>query len=148
MRAGVLIVEDDEDELEVALRALRRADLGAPIEVARDGQQALECLGIEAPAESPPLRPRVVFLDLKMPRVDGWEVLSRVRADPATADLPVVVVSSSDEAEDIRRCYAMGANSFLVKRYDPSSPGAYLVEAARYWIQLNRPAPEGIATDE
>ncbi len=135
----ILFVEDNRDELDVALRALRRAGVHAPLMVARDGQEALEFLGIEdSPGGEVPINPRVIFLDLKMPRVDGWEVLRRVRENPDTATLPVVILSASDRSEDIQRCYDLGANSFLLKRFDPRSPGAYIVEAARYWLGLNR----------
>lgn len=137
---AILLVEDDRDELDVALRAIRRAGVDAPVEVARDGQAALELLGLED-GDAAPLRPRVVFLDLKLPRVDGWEVLRRLRADPETAEIPVVVISSSDELEDIRRSYALGANSFLVKRFDRGAPGRYVAEAAHYWLDLNCPPP-------
>jgi len=147
-RADILLVEDDRDELAVALRALDRAEFDASVAVARDGLEALEVLGLECGQEShgkseaePP--PRVVFLDLKMPRVDGWEVLRRMRADPSTADIPVVVVSSSDRPEDIDRSYALGANSFLLKRFDPRGPGGYIEDAARYWLELNRTARPG-----
>jgi CheY-like chemotaxis protein len=138
-RPALLLVEDDRNEVDVALRALARAGVEAPVEVARDGLQALEALGLEADGEPRP--PQVVFLDLKMPRVDGWEVLRRMREDPRTSDVPVVVLSSSDRPEDIERSYALGANSFLVKRFDRRGPGAYIAEAARYWLDLNR-APE------
>lgn len=140
--SGILLVEDDRDEMDVALRALDRFGLGAPIAVARDGVEALEALGVEgdAPAPQPP---RVVFLDLKMPRVDGWEVLRRIREDPRTSDVPVVVLSSSDRREDIERSYALGANSFLLKRFDRRGPGTYIAEAARYWLELNRTPQEG-----
>lgn len=141
-RASLLLVEDDRNEVDVALRAMRRAGLEAPVEVARDGRTALERLGLEpGPSPDPPLRPRVVFLDLKLPLVDGWEVLRRLRQHPETEAMPVVVISSSDAADDVRRCYELGANSYLVKRFDPRGPGRYLVDAARYWLELNRPAP-------
>lgn len=140
--AAILLVEDDRDEVDVALRALRRAGVAAPVEVVRDGVEALEALGIEDGAASGPA-PRVVFLDLKMPRVDGWEVLRRMREHPRTASVPVVVVSSSDRREDIERSYALGANSFLLKRLDRHGPGGYLAEAARYWLELNRTPREG-----
>lgn len=140
-RTDILLVEDDRDELAVALRALRRAELDASIEVARDGVEALEALGLERTETEPPRPPRVVFLDLKMPRVDGWEVLRRMREDPRTAEVPVVVVSSSDRPEDIERSYALGANSFVLKRFDPRGPGGYIEAAARYWLELNC-APE------
>lgn len=140
----ILLVEDDRDELDVALRAIRRAGVEAPVQVARDGQTALELLGLDGEAPpTTPLRPRVVFLDLKLPRVDGFQVLRRLRADPDTEAIPVVVISSSDEWEDIERSYALGANSFLVKRFDHHAPGGYFADAARYWLELNCPPPRG-----
>jgi CheY-like chemotaxis protein len=93
--AELLLVEDDRDEIDVALRALERSGVDATVAVARDGVEALEALGLESD-QTPARLPRVVFLDLKMSRVDGWEVLRRMRADPRTSDIPVVVISSSD----------------------------------------------------
>lgn len=137
--AAILLVEDDRDEVNVVLRALSRAGMDVPVAVANDGLEALEVLGLEsAVGRGAPPTPRVVFLDLKMPRVDGWEVLRRMRQNPATADVPVVVISSSDRREDIQRCYTLGANSFVLKRFDPRGPGTYIVDAARYWLELNR----------
>jgi len=139
-RGAVLLVEDDRDEVAVALRALERADLQVEVSVARDGVEALEVLGLEA-GESAPQPPRVVFLDLKMPRVDGWEVLRRMHDDPRTRELPVIILSWSDQKQDVRRCYELGANSFLVKRFTPTNPGAYFAQAVRYWVELNQPPP-------
>jgi two-component system response regulator len=141
-RPEILLVDDDGDEMAVALRALDRAGVDVPVAVARDGLEALEALGLETEGAPPP-PPRVVFLDLKMPRVDGFEVLRRIRANPHTSDVPVVVLSSSDRREDIERSYALGANSFLLKRFDREGPGRYFAEAARYWIELNRTPKEG-----
>ena len=135
-RTEILLVDDSPDEVDVAMRALRKSGLGDAVEVARDGQEALEVLGLES-SEREEIRPAVVFLDLKMPRVDGWEVLRRIRSTPESADLPVVILSSSDRDADVERCYALGANSFLLKRFDTGSPGAYIAEAARYWLELN-----------
>lgn len=141
---AVLLVEDDRNEVDVALRAIARADLDVRVEVARDGLEALEALGLEKDGNGEAsYPPRVVFLDLKMPRVDGWEVLRRLREADETAELPVVVISSSSREDDVRRCYELGANSFVVKRFDPRSPGAYLAEAARYWVELNRTSGTG-----
>lgn len=137
----ILLVEDDHDECDVALRALQRAGLGASIEVARDGQEALEALGLDANVKARRTRPRVIFLDLEMPRVDGREVLQRIREAPETACTPVVVLSSSDREADVRRCYELGANSFVLKHYDARGPGSYIAEAARYWLDLNEPPP-------
>lgn len=141
-RPAVLLVEDDRDEVEVALRAVGRSGVDARIRVARDGYEALETLGLELAGGEPVTTPEVVFLDLKMPRVDGFEVLRRLRANPRTADLPVVVLSRSDRPEDVRRSYELGANSVVVKRFDPRGPGSYFAEAVRYWVELNR-SPEG-----
>lgn len=136
----VLLVENDRDDVDIALRALERSGLDAQVEVARDGLEALEALGLETAAASAP-PPRVVFLDLKMPRVDGWEVLDRMRDEPGTAVIPVVVLSSSDREADVQRSYELGANSFLLKRFDPRGPGTYIAEAARYWLDLNQAPP-------
>jgi len=141
-RPVILLVDDDRDEVVVALRAIEQAGIDAAVSVARDGVEALETLGLE-PGGAYPARPRVVFLDLKMPRVDGFQVLERIRHHPDTADVPVVVISSSDRREDIERSYALGANSFLLKQFDRRGPGRYLAEAARYWLELNRTSQEG-----
>jgi len=137
----LLLIEDDRDYVDLIVHALHKA--GLALRVAHDGQEALDALGLDGTGSSGcGSLPRVVFLDLNMPRVDGWEVLRRMRASPRTARLPVVVVSSSDRPEDIQRCYALGANSYLLKRFDPRGPGTYLAEAARYWIEMNQVNPE------
>jgi CheY-like chemotaxis protein len=141
--AEILLVDDDRNEVDVALRALDRDGLEARVTIARDGLEALQALGLEGGDDAPPARPRVVFLDLKMPRIDGWEVLRRMREDPRTTDVPVVVMSGSDRPEDVRRSYALGANSFVQKRFDPRGPARYFVEAVRYWIGLNRTPQTG-----
>lgn len=141
MTERILLVDDNPDEIDVAVRALNRRGFGDAVSVAHDGQEALEALGVEPSKPTAGLRPSVIFLDLKMPRVDGWEVLRRIRESEVAADVPVVVLSSSDRTDDIRRCYALGANSFLVKHFDAASPGAYIADAASYWLKLNRPPP-------
>ena len=140
---ALLLIEDDRDSVDVTVHALHKAGLRIELRVVRDGQEALDALGLEGePGGGWRPLPRVVFLDLKMPRVDGWEVLRRIRSSPRTASLPVVVISGSDRPEDVRRSYALGANSYLVKRFDPRGPGAYLAEAARYWIEMNQVSHE------
>jgi CheY-like chemotaxis protein len=140
---GILLVEDDPTDVEVARRAFRKAEVG-DLKVLRDGEQALAALRLDhhGSDEQPELRPHVIFLDLKMPKVDGFELLREIRAADHTRDIPVVVVSSSSREEDVREAYRLGANSFLVKRFDGTAPGGFLVDAARYWIELNRaPCP-------
>lgn len=145
--SAILLVDDNPDDRIFALRALKREGLGERVLTARDGIEALAALGIEPEDPSRP-RPRVVFLDLRMPRMDGWEVLRRIRANPRTARLPVVVVSSSDRPEDVDRSYDLGANSFLLKHEDTRRPGRNLAEAAHYWIDLNHASRRTGAGDQ
>jgi CheY-like chemotaxis protein len=129
-------VDDSGDDLAIAMRAFDRAQLPVDVYTARSGREALAALSNgDGRSWSPP---RVIFLDLKMPGLDGFDVLARLRETEHTRCIPVVVMSSSDRPEDIRRSYELGANSYLVKRFDPREPGSELVQAARYWIELNR----------
>lgn len=149
---SILLVDDDEDFIRIAHRAIRRAGLDVRVRVAHDGGEALAALGLEpdavvpAPSDAPDTIPvpAVVLLDLNMPVRDGWQVLSRIRHDAGTRRLPVVIVSSSNRTSDVQRSYALGANSFVVKRYDATRPGAYLADAIRYWVELNEPPPPAL----
>lgn len=143
LQAEVLLVDDDEDFIQVAQRAIRRSGLNARVEVAHDGAEALRALGLEGAYDVPPRPPLVVLLDINMPVRNGWEVLRRIREHAVTHELPVVVVSSSDRPEDVQRSYTLGANSFVVKRFDIGRPGAYLADAIRYWVEINEPPPSG-----
>lgn len=141
--AEVLLVENDPNDVAIARRALEKDGVAERVAVCRDGAEALDWLGLEggdgAHLRGAPTPPRVVFLDLKMPRVDGWEVLRALQLDERTRAIPVVVLSASDREEDVRASYRLGANSFLVKRFGGRRPGAYLADAVRYWLLLNRP---------
>jgi len=134
----LLLVDDNPDDVMIALRAIGRAGLPVEVQTLRNGREALEALHLCADAGGEPLQPRVIFLDLRMPQIDGFEVLHRLRRAPHTRDIPVVVISSSVRPEDVRRSYELGANSYLVKRVDPRGPGTWLAEAARYWVELNQ----------
>lgn len=136
----ILLVDDDEDYVHIAERAIKRENLSVNVQVARSGLEALEKLGVDAEDVTEPEPIAAVFLDLNLPGVDGLEVLRRVRADARLARVPVVIISSSSRARDVSRSYDLGANSFVVKRFDPSGPGRYIARAMRYWIELNRPA--------
>lgn len=139
-RADVLLVEDDPNDAEVARRAFRRSGLEGSLVVVRDGQEALDYVFGSASDDSGDPRPvpRVIFLDLKLPGLNGWDVLRCLRSHVRTEEVPVVMVSSSDRESDIRESYRLGANSFLVKQYQRERPGQYLADAARYWLELNR----------
>jgi len=132
----ILLVEDNPDDVELTLRAFRRNDIVNSIHVARDGREALDWLHGTA-AEMPGGLPTVILLDLHLPKIDGLEVLRRIRADSRTSLLPVVILTSSNEPSDLLDGYRYGANSFVRK------PVAFsdLIEAAsqigRYWLGLN-----------
>lgn len=140
----ILLVDDDENYLLVAQRALRRAGIPAAIETARDGAELFHHLGLNGDnGERPTLdNLAVILLDLNMPVLDGWEVLRRLRADRRTHRIPIVIISTSDRPQDVEKSYELGANSFVVKRFESKDPGGYLADTARYWVELNRP-PHG-----
>jgi two-component system response regulator len=136
-RAEVLLVEDDANDVAVALRALRLHLLADRVHVLRDGAELVDYLQTPSRQARPP---KLILLDLKMPRMDGRAALRELRSRPETRHIPVVMVSSSDRQSDVKECYELGANSFVVKQMNPSSPGAYLVDTVRYWLDMNEVA--------
>ena len=133
----VLVVEDNPDDVELTLRALKRMHLTNPVRVARDGVEALEIL-LGDGTSRPPL-PRVVLLDLKLPRVGGLEVLARLREEERTRTLPVVVLTSSREEPDVRKAYALGVNSYVVKPVEFEKFVDAVGRVGQYWLLLNLP---------
>ncbi len=133
----LLIVEDNPDDVELTLRAFERARLANPVHVVRDGVEALEFLFDETGTARKAL-PRVILLDLKLPRVNGLEVLARIRANERTRRLPVVVVTSSREEPDIRKAYELGASSYVVKPVEFEKFVAAVGEVGLYWLLLNQ----------
>lgn len=134
--ADVLLVEDNPDDVELTLRALKRSHLMNPVRVARDGAEAIEILFGAGPRQT---LPRVVLLDLKLPRVNGLEVLERIRREESTRTLPVVVLTSSREEPDVKRAYELGANSYIVKPVEFEKFVAAVAEVGLYWLVLNQP---------
>jgi CheY-like chemotaxis protein len=132
--ADLLVVEDDPADLELTLGALKELHLANPIEVARDGVEALEYM---FPKGAPPRRPKAILLDLKLPRVSGLEVLARLKADPATREIPVIIMTSSREAPDLERAYELGVNSYLVKPVEFAGFVDVIRRAGMYWMFLN-----------
>ena len=135
----ILLVEDNPNDVELTLHAFKRMNLANSIHVARDGAEALDFMfGAGDAAEVPQPAPRLILLDLKLPKVDGLEVLRRLKADPRTRKVPVVVLTSSREERDIVDSYELGVNSYIVKPVDFGQ----FVEAARtlgmYWLLLNQ----------
>jgi two-component system response regulator len=139
----VLLVEDNPDDETLTLRAFRKNKMTNKIVVVRDGEEALDFLfrrGAHA-ARNPDEIPEIILLDLKLPKIDGLEVLRQIRADPRTRLLPVVILTSSKEEQDLIEGYSQGANSYVRKPVDFNQ----FLEAVRhlglYWLVLNEPPP-------
>ena len=142
LRSGdILLVEDNPNDAELTLRALKKTRVANEIHVVRDGAEALEFLfgeGAYALRAGSAL-PRVVLLDLKLPKVDGLEVLRRVKADERTKIIPVVVLTSSREESDLVASYHLGANSYIVKPVDSEKFFEAVKTIGLYWLLLNEP---------
>jgi two-component system response regulator len=139
-QSSILLVEDNANDLELALHALKRGNLASQIDVARDGAEALDyifCRGAFS-GRDPADQPKVVLLDIKLPLVDGIEVLKAIRADEQTRALPVVMLTSSAEDRDLKACYDLGANSYIVKPVDIEQFFAAIQQVGVYWLVLNR----------
>jgi two-component system, response regulator len=137
--AEILLVEDNPNDVALTLHAFKTANLANTIHVARDGVEALDFLfGAGSSAEQQvPKRPRVVLLDLKLPKVDGHEVLKRIKGDPRTCGIPVVVLTSSSEERDVMRTYDVGANSYIVKPVDFEQFTESVRDIGKYWLVIN-----------
>jgi two-component system response regulator len=142
MEKLIMLVEDNPDDEALTLRALRKANIANQVFVAHDGTEALDyllstgnCAGRE------PLMPTVVLLDLKLGKLSGLEVLARMRADPRTKLVPVVVLTSSSEEEDMLKSYQSGANSYVRKPVEMSAFVSAVSELGMYWMLLNQGPP-------
>jgi CheY-like chemotaxis protein len=141
----ILLVEDNPHDLELAQRALRKANLANRIHVARDGEEALEfifCEGAHARRKIEDA-PKCILLDLKLPKVDGLEVLRRTKADPRTRAIPVVILASSREQNDVSEGYQLGANSYIVKPVNFENFATAVQQLGMYWLLLNQPPKIG-----
>lgn len=134
----ILLVEDSEEDAELTLRALQQHKLANHVHHVKDGAQALAFL-FEGDAA---ITPKLILLDLKLPKVDGLEVLRRVKRDPQTRSIPVVVLTSSKEDRDLSECYRWGANSYIVKPVEIESFLKAVQQVGLYWLLVNE-APRG-----
>jgi len=134
----ILLVEDNPNDLELALRAFERHKFANSIEVARDGQEALDYL-LGGNGRAAGIAPRVVLLDLKLPKIDGLQVLREIRADDTLKHLPVVILTSSREESDIVESYDLGVNSYIVKPVDFDKFVETVQTLGLYWLLLNEP---------
>jgi two-component system response regulator len=142
----ILLVEDNPSDEELTLRALKKSNILNPVTVVRDGAEALDYLLARGKhAATPPPLPHVVFLDLKLPKINGLDVLRAIRSEHRTRLLPVVILSSSNEQSDLMASYELGANSYVRKSVDF---GQFL-DAARqlgqYWLSVNQSPPEAVS---
>lgn len=136
----LLLVEDDPQDLELTLRAFKKSNIANHIAIARDGAEALDfifCEGAQAGRTMGDL-PKLILLDLKLPKVDGLEVLRRIKSDPRTKSIPVVVLTSSKEQRDIVESYQLGVNSYIVKPVDFEGFAAAVRDLGYYWLLLNQ----------
>ena len=139
----ILLVEDNPADLELTLHALRTNNLANRIEVARDGEEALDflfCTGKHS-ARNPNQMPKLILLDLKLPKVDGMEVLRQVKANPKTKTIPITVLTSSKEGNDLSRCYELGVNSYIQKPVDFDRFREVVKQFSLYWLVVNTPPP-------
>lgn len=130
----ILLVEDNPNDAELTLRALKQRNLANQVRLCRDGAEAVDFFSDGAGPV-----PKVVLLDLKLPKVDGLEVLRRLKQDERTKAIPIVVLTSSREEPDIERAYALGANSYIVKPVDFDAFARAVSELGLYWLLLNHP---------
>ena len=142
MLKPILLVEDSPKDLELTLLALERSQLANEVIVARDGEEALDYLHARgAFAQRPAGNPAVVLLDLKLPKVDGLEVLQEVRGTPALRSVPVVMLTASREEQDLLRSYSLGVNAYVVKPVEFREFVQAIADLGIFWAVLNEPPP-------
>jgi two-component system, response regulator len=136
----ILLVEDNPSDLELALHALKKNNLANRIQVVRDGQEALDFIFGQGAFMGRLLQngPRVVLLDLKLPKVDGLEVLRRMKADDRTRNIPIVIMTSSREERDLVESYRLGVNSYIIKPVDFGQFTESVRQLGFYWLLLNK----------
>jgi CheY-like chemotaxis protein len=139
----ILLVEDNDDDVQLTLRAFRKSDLVSTVTVVRDGVEALDYLLAtgEYASRDPEVMPDLVLLDIKLPRVDGVQVLKRLRSQPRTKLVPIVILTSSAEPKDLLTCYTLGANSYVRKPIDFQQFTHALHQIGSYWLQTNQAPP-------
>jgi CheY-like chemotaxis protein len=137
----LLLVEDNPQDLELALRALRKANLANRIHIARDGAEALDFIFCTGPHANRRIvdAPKVILLDLKLPKIHGLEVLKRIKGDPRTMTIPVVVLTSSKEESDVVASYRLGVNSYIVKPVNFEQFTSAVRDLGLFWLLLNQP---------
>jgi len=137
---SVLLVEDNQDDIDLTLHSFRRNNFANEIKIAMDGEEALRYL---ARSKDGHARPALILLDLKLPKISGLEILENIKSDRDLRRIPVVVLTSSEEAKDVDECYRLGANSYIVKPVDFKRFMEALRTLGFYWFLLNKPPSFG-----
>jgi two-component system response regulator len=136
----ILLVEDNPHDVELTLRALKKHNLANRVQVAKDGAEALEMIFATGPQAEPLMANlKVILLDLKLPKISGLEVLQRIKGDTRTKSIPVVVLTSSHEDRDIKECYELGVNSYVVKPVEFDKFAQAVAQMGFYWLLVNKP---------
>lgn len=137
----ILLVEDNIDDANLTIRALKKSNLANQLFHVKDGAEAFDFIYAQGSYTGRKLMemPKVIFLDLKMPKVDGMEVLRKLKADELTKDIPIVILTSSKEDPDIKTCYDLGANSYIVKPVEFENFYETVSQLGMYWLMINQP---------
>lgn len=135
----IVLVEDNADDEELILRTLQKNNLANRIQVVRDGAEALDLLLPDGDAPTNKSQPKLVLLDLKLPKIDGLEVLRRLKSDPKTKTIPVVVLTSSNAEQDIIKSYQLGVNGYVTKPIDFGQFTEAVRQLGLYWLAVNQP---------
>jgi CheY-like chemotaxis protein len=143
----IILVEDNMDDATLAIHSLRQSRITNKIIHLKNGDEALRYFFSNLNGEKCSDAPKIVFLDLKMPKIDGIEVLTKLKSDPLTQSIPVIILTSSNEDPDIERCYKLGANSYVVKPIEFENFSNQITQLGLYWTILNRsPVHKGISS--
>jgi two-component system, response regulator len=139
----ILFVEDNPSDVALTKRALNKSNIECTLLVAKDGQQALDMLFPPSDSDYNKL-PNLILLDINLPKINGLDVLKIIRSDPRTKQIPIVVLTSSNEDKDVRESYATGANSYIRKPVDFVKFSEAIKQLGNYWLDVNEPTPDSI----
>jgi two-component system response regulator len=141
MKIDILLIDDSHEDADLAVRVMKQDNPGTKVKVVYDGAEALQYFFDESDNALHHRRPKVIFLDVKLPRLSGPQVLQKLKSHESTRNIPIVIMSSSNQDQDIAECYSLGANSYLVKPIDFARYQTMIIHASRYWLNFNITVP-------